>query len=87
MATTPPLLTAVVKLAAGESAVFTLYQGINLTILPDGQSASYSFVDTDKQETHDTPTTATISVKTTIPSEWPFVRVLAIGGTIRVGLV
>ena len=87
MSSTPPFLDFEI-LQAGEAKVFALYQGINLTIIPDsGATATYSYVNNDKVTGHDIATQATISVKTTIPSDWPFIYVSAAGGPARVGLV
>jgi hypothetical protein len=87
MSATPPILDIDI-MEAGEAKVFTLYQGINLTIIPAaGASATYSYVNNEQATAHDTQTQQTISAKYTIPCEWPYVLVTTSGGQVRVGLV
>ena len=85
--TTPPLLSGVLDLAAGEGRVFNMYQGIRLAMIPDGGNVTYSKVDEPDATAHDPATQLTVTAETVIDADWPWYYVTCDTGTARVALV
>lgn len=85
------LETGVIILGTGESVIIEGYRGRFLTIITGvGAAAAYSFVNGKDATAHDTPSTVTLSDASTvtkIDSSWPFIRVSATTGPVRVALV
>lgn len=90
---TPPLLTSILKLSAGEYALLNAYQGIRFTIVPDpGAEFEYSFVDDDEASlpqppVHDAATAIVVTALTTVDLTWPYILVSCNAGAGRVALV
>lgn len=87
--TTPPLLTGIHKLDAGEGVVINFYQGIRLTMIPVGGNVTYSKIDDPEivPPVHDPTTQLTITAETVVDVDWPFYYVTCDTGTARVALV
>ena len=90
--TTPPLLTGVLVMEAGDFTVLSGYQGIKITIIPVGGTVRVSKVNDDlaslpKPPVHDVPTQVDITTETTFEADWPWYLVTVESGTARVALV
>lgn len=91
MSTTFAVLTGVIDLADGDACLVQAYQGIRLTMIPNGGTVTYSKVDepdtAPDPANHNTATEVDITDETTIDVAWPWYLVSVAGGTARVALV
>ena len=84
---TPPLLK-LQKLEDGGFVVIPAYQGIRITMIPQGGgTVTYSYVDSATAEVHDTATNVDITEITILEVQWPWVAISVAGGTLRVANV
>ena len=83
---TPPLLKLQI-LADGDFVVIPAYQGIRITVIPDGGTVTYSYVDSADADVHDAPTSVDVTDITIIEVQWPWLAVSVAGGTARVANV
>jgi hypothetical protein len=88
----PVTTSGPVTIAAGEARIFDVRRAVRITVISGtGATATVSRVDSPGASAHTTGTenqfTVAATTKTATDVDWPFYRVSAAGGSVRVAVV